>query len=280
MKHFDEDGYIEWVIPFLDEKQTSKEVDLIVKGLQLPINSKILDLGCGNGRLSVLLSKCGFNVHGLDSSEKLIAMAKENASEQNVKIDFCKGDMRKLPFKDNEFDGIFNFYSSFGFYDNEENITVLKEIRRVLKLQGKFLLETINRDTLSSSIQKNLKYDIIRRYMIEDIWNFNSITNKLTVKREVFNKNTLLGNAVLEIRLYSLSELMDMFSKASLSFIASHSNPFSHLYYSTDIKRLIIVGQKSASNYNILNSMIIADINNLDVQRISLESKLILELNK
>lgn len=64
----------------------------------------VLDAGCGEGVLSVMLAKKGARVVGCDLSEPNIARAKEYAKSEGVSVDFLVGDASKLPFPDKTFD--------------------------------------------------------------------------------------------------------------------------------------------------------------------------------
>jgi ubiquinone/menaquinone biosynthesis C-methylase UbiE len=68
----------------------------------LPTKSKILDVGCGNGVDCIYVKNKGYDVVGVDMSEKMLDIARSKYPE----IDFRLGDMRKLEFDKNEFDGI------------------------------------------------------------------------------------------------------------------------------------------------------------------------------
>jgi len=65
-----------------------KRIDFIARSLQnsLPVNAKILDVGCGNGVISRHLGRYGFNVTGIDVSEKAIEKAKSLNIYSNVKF--------------------------------------------------------------------------------------------------------------------------------------------------------------------------------------------------
>ncbi len=66
---------------------------------------KILDAGCGEGVLSVMMALRGANVSGIDMSEPNIEAAKNYANEAKVtSVDFRTGDAESLPFPDNSFD--------------------------------------------------------------------------------------------------------------------------------------------------------------------------------
>jgi len=65
-------------------------------------NSKVLDIGAGQGRLSSYLSKLGFNVMAFDISKEQL----EFLHKKYPKIDFRVGDAKNLPFNDNSFDAV------------------------------------------------------------------------------------------------------------------------------------------------------------------------------
>ena len=67
-----------------------------------PINSKILDIGCGNGRN---MKNTNYDFYGVDNCEKFVEMSKKITP--NVYL----SDMTKLPFPDNYFDGIISIAS-------------------------------------------------------------------------------------------------------------------------------------------------------------------------
>ena len=137
---FDEWYLKYWVRPITQER-TEREVDAIIRYLGLTCNSRILDLCCGQGRHSLELARRGYNVTGFDLSETLLAASQEQADKEGLKVNFVRGDMREIPFED-EFDGIFNFYTAFGYFEkDEDNEMVLRAASKALKPKGKFLLD-------------------------------------------------------------------------------------------------------------------------------------------
>jgi len=69
-------------------------------------SGKVLEIGCGNGRICIPLAKKGFDVTGIDISPIYIEDAKKKARKHKVKAKFIIGDMRNLPriFKKEKFD--------------------------------------------------------------------------------------------------------------------------------------------------------------------------------
>lgn len=105
-------------------------------------NKKILDVGCGSGVFIIEFIKRGAYVVGIDYSQKMLDLAKQelklnNISEKNYSIK--KASATKLPYKENEFDLIL----ATGLTDyltDEEDQEFLNEASRVLKRDGKIIV--------------------------------------------------------------------------------------------------------------------------------------------
>ena len=114
--------------------QVSFLMDVLKKGL-------VLDHCCGPSRLSIPLS-AHMPVVGLDLSTYLLQTAKKRAKQANTEdLYLVRADMRYLPFRSGVFDDVINFWTSFGFFSEEENEAVLREIATVLKREGIFALD-------------------------------------------------------------------------------------------------------------------------------------------
>ncbi|WP_348799578.1 class I SAM-dependent DNA methyltransferase [Flavobacterium adhaerens] len=115
-------------------------MDNLTHYLNLPEKAKVLDLCCGKGRHSIYLSQLGFNVIGADLSENSIAEANKN---QNTNLHFQVHDMREK--FDDKFDAIFNLFTSFGYFENDDdNLTTLKAIKESLTEQGFAVIDFMN----------------------------------------------------------------------------------------------------------------------------------------
>jgi len=99
---------------------------------------KILDLGCGNGRLLNYFAEKNISYTGLDNSEELIKSARQLHPKQSD--NFIVADMFLLPFEDETFDVIFCL-ASFHHLPNEKlRLQALREMKRVLKKDGVILM--------------------------------------------------------------------------------------------------------------------------------------------
>jgi SAM-dependent methyltransferase len=122
-----------------DVERADREVEFLTG--QLPAGGRILDLACGTGRIAAPLAKRGFEVAGLDISERALAVARDEAPE----LDLRHGDMRELPWEEATFDGVINLWTAFGYFETQSHDErVLAEIARVLRPGGMFLIDTVN----------------------------------------------------------------------------------------------------------------------------------------
>lgn len=112
-----------------------KEMEYFAKLLK-PYD-KILDVGCAAGRDCRIFRNKGLKVIGIDLSEKLVEIAKEN----NPDIEFKIADIRKIPFSSGLFCGLW-VNAVFHHLDKKDMIPTLKEFRRVLKTNGILYIRT------------------------------------------------------------------------------------------------------------------------------------------
>jgi len=70
----------------------------------LPQRGRVLDVGCGTGSLSLLLTEAGYEVAGIDFAPAMIERARAKAAEAGMAIDFAVGDAADPPFVAGSFD--------------------------------------------------------------------------------------------------------------------------------------------------------------------------------
>lgn len=104
----------------------------VIKYLKPTVADKLLDVGCGSGLFSDLVSLTGAKVAGVDASEQLI----DRATKRNPLIRFVTGEMEELPFEDNTFTVVCGF-NSFQYAANIESALV--EAGRILQPGGKLV---------------------------------------------------------------------------------------------------------------------------------------------
>lgn len=76
-------------------------------------NKKICDVGCGDGRHLVFLRKCGFDVYGVEITEKIVNKVKNNLLKAKIDADVRVGTNDNIPFKDNYFDYLLSWNACY-----------------------------------------------------------------------------------------------------------------------------------------------------------------------
>jgi SAM-dependent methyltransferase len=99
---------------------------------RLPIDGRVLDLGCGAGHDLSSMSDAGRLGIGLDYAEHIVQIARSISSSPVV-----AADMRSIPFRDQAFDGVWASASLLHLPRRDLSKTLL-EIRRVLRPEGYF----------------------------------------------------------------------------------------------------------------------------------------------
>lgn len=99
--------------------------------------ARILDPGCGAGRMSRYLDERGCDVEGLDLSPGMIAMARE----QHRDLTFTVGSLTDLPYPDGQFDGVLLWHSIIHTPPSGQDL-IFTEAARVLSSGGQVLVSS------------------------------------------------------------------------------------------------------------------------------------------
>ena len=217
-----------------DKQITNREVDLFTEFLGLDKNMVILDLACGQGRHSLELARRGFrNVNGLDRSHYLIRKAKNISAAEGLSVNFKEGDARKLPYPVDTFDIVMILGNSFGYFEStEDDLKILKEVFRVLKPNGKFLIDVADGNYLRENYSPRSWEWIDNKHFVCRERSLSSDNQRL-ISREVISnihKGVIVDQFYAE-RLYSresLNEILTQTGYKNISFMGD---------YATDSKR-------------------------------------------
>ncbi len=210
-----------------DKSITKNEVDLFTSLLQVSKDSTILDLACGQGRHSLELSRQGFlNVFGLDRSHYLIRKAKSIMQQEGLKVNFKEGDARKLPFPTDMFDVVMILGNSFGYFEStEDDVKILKEVYRILKPGGIFLIDVADGAYLKKNYLPRSWEWIDKKHFVCRERSLAKDDERL-ISREVIShveKGVLVDQFYAE-RLYTKDILGKMFSEVGYKKINFHGS--------------------------------------------------------
>jgi len=130
-------------------QHTIAEVDFILSLYPILPGSTILDVGCGTGRHSIEFARRGYRVTGLDLSEGMLAVARNNATVAGVTVRWIQADATNFQL-DEKFDvGLSLCEGGVGLIERGENaelhdLQIFQNIAAALKPNAPFVLTALN----------------------------------------------------------------------------------------------------------------------------------------
>jgi len=216
-----------------DYEEAQVFMDNITNYLNLPEDAKILDLACGKGRHSIYLNQLGYDVTGADLSENSIA---EASKFSNNKLHFTVHDMR-IPF-DEKFDAIFNLFTSFGYFENDEdNRTTLQAIKESLSEYGFAVIDFMNvHHVINNLVPEETKTVEGIEFKIKRYVKDNHIFKEIDFedKGEKFH-------FVEKVQALTLQDFEEMMEEAGIFLLDTFGDYKLKKFYKNDSERLIMV---------------------------------------
>jgi len=220
-----------------NETEAEEFLQTLTQYLQCKKNSKMLDVGCGEGRHAAFLQHLQFNVSGFDISPLHIQKAKQ----RNGLVHFFVHDMRHT-FPENNFDYVFNLFTSFGYFNDEkEDLKALQNMYAALNENGilviDFLNENVVRKNLIPSDSKTI--DNITFYQNRRIEN--NVVIK-TIQFKDFEENTQIFQE--KVKLYSKENITEMLANIGFKDFVFFGNYALDSFDIENSPRLITIAKK------------------------------------
>lgn len=122
-------------------KEAGFFINNLIDYLAPPKDAFLLDACCGKGRHALYMNQLGFTVDAFDLSANNIEHAKQY---ENDKLHFFENDIRQ-PLNQHKYNIVFNLFTSFGYFDNEEdNFQAIKALSGSLKQDGVLVIDFLN----------------------------------------------------------------------------------------------------------------------------------------
>jgi SAM-dependent methyltransferase len=203
-----------------------------------PEGGELLDVPCGFGRHSLPLARAGYRVTAVDRSQVLLdEAARRAAGERGPRL--VRADYRDLPLPDESFDAALNLFTSLGYLGDEEDTRVLSEIRRVLRPEGRLVIETLHRDWLVRHFQESRWMRVGEGRLMLEQGSWDPTSGLAQTTQTLVDPSGERESRIWSLRVYSATELVAMVSRAGFASARCHGDleggPFS-----TDT-RLVIV---------------------------------------
>ncbi|MBU7017549.1 MAG: methyltransferase domain-containing protein [Theionarchaea archaeon] len=241
---YEDDTFWEMVAPFLfDEMRwaaTPGEVDHIVELLGVDPPASVLDLCCGPGRHALELARRHYAVTGVDRTTVYLERAEKQAEKEGISIEFIQEDMRTF-CRPESFDGAIMMFTSFGYFEEDEDRIVLENVCKSLKDKGRLLLDVKGKEIVARTFterdwrEKDGIFHLEERKIVEN-WT-------RTNNRWIIIDGDSRKEVQFLLRIYSAHELCTLLQECGFSSVNVFGNmegkPYDHA-----AKRLIAVAQK------------------------------------
>ena len=224
-------------------ERAEREVDFMVDALGLPSGASVLDLCCGEGRHAIALARRGYRMTGLDLSAFHLRLARQAAKEAKVSVRWHRWDMREIPWE-GEFAAVINVFTSFGYLESdEEDFKVLAGVDKALKPGGRFFLDTINREMLVRHWEEHSWQEGHEGTVRLEDRRFDFLTGRQRNRVLSIDPDGTRSEHEIDLRLYTLKELVDMLSRAGL-VVRRTWGGFDGREYGLDSRRMIVLSEK------------------------------------
>ena len=240
---FDED-YLRIYRPQFTPERTAAETRFIADSLRAPAGGDVLDLACGFGRHAIGMAGLGYNVTGLDFNPRYLEIAAADAVAAGVTVTWRTGDMRALGFH-RAFDAVYSYFTSFGYFDDDENERVLAGIATALRPGGSLLLEMMNRDRLLTHPQQRTWSQREDGALLMEEITLEWVTSRVISRQHLIDPQG--GTQVTKefsLRTYTCAELSALLRRQGLSVRSVHGGIEGQPYV-PDSRRLAIVAERA-----------------------------------
>ena len=223
-----------------NESDAEEHIKLILQNIRLSSGAKILDMACGAGRHAIIFARKNFDVTAVDLSESLLAIAKKNADDENLKINFVHSDIRNFKSYD-KFNLVLNLFTSFGYFEtDEENFSVLRKAYDLLIDDGFFVLDFFN----SYFLQQNLVESSEENLGKVKIHQFRKIKENRVTKKIVITKNGNLSHFEESVRMFTKDELVNAIQNIGFDIYKTFGDFLGNEYEQFTSPRLIMICKK------------------------------------
>jgi SAM-dependent methyltransferase len=240
-RHFDDRFWL------LDGPLPPEQARFIKRALGLRKGQRVLDVPCGAGRTSLALAKLGVEVTGVDLRSKFTNRAKRRFRRAGLSGTFLVGDMCELDY-DAQFHAVVNWFGSFGYFSDAENLDVLRRFARAVRPGGRVLIHQVNRERILRNfrrVQRSTLREAGRRgpgtLTDRNRWNPQLERIEGTWTLELDGKK---ASYPMAMRLYTPGQLKALFTRVGLVPDRVYGGPPVAAAYTRSSRVMIAVGRK------------------------------------
>ena len=238
---------------YLNKERTKKEVLFICSLLPANNYKRILDLGCGDGRISIKLAEIGYIITGVDIDKDSINKARKIARRKKLNnLTFHLKDYRDFKSKIIQ-DAAILIYSSFGYTNDKNNLSILKHINTQLRKGGAILLDNLSpywaiskKEGFYKDITERLSETDRNKYGIKKVERLRKLIYNKRYEKTIYRitdfRNRVYRSEYKQ-RLFTIGDLTKLLTKSGFGKIKFFGN-FEGLKFNKKLPRVISYAEK------------------------------------
>jgi SAM-dependent methyltransferase len=190
--------------------------------LGLGEGSRVLDAGCGFGRVSLPLARLGASVLGVDQSAALLEEAERRRGDLGPeRLRYLRHDLR-LPLPESGFDVALSLFSSLGYGTDDEDAAILRTLASALRPGGRVAVDSMHRDVLAAhrAREANLAHRLPDGTLLIEEPRFDPVAGRVETTW-FWSGPAGSGTKSASLRVYTITELVRLMEEAGLRLEAA-----------------------------------------------------------
>ncbi len=225
--HYDEQADSYDILTQENSNIINKTIAKILKQNEV---KSVLDMTCGTGSQVFYLAKKGYEVVGSDINEKMLAIARQKAKEENLDIRFIEGDMRTLQV--GTFDAVITIFNAVGHLTKSDFEKTMINIASNLKSGGlyifdinnlSYLLKDNNITDLTIDRQKKSGDTAVRKMQYSTINKEGILASYTLLFKQEGDSEPEVSESAQTLQVYSAQKLKDMLEKNGFEVIEKYA---------------------------------------------------------
>ncbi len=252
-----DDTYLQ-VYHYRDPKEARRVVNWLASVCsELTCKDRVVDLACGAGRHAWLMAQAhGWSVTGLDLSPSLLTRARNKTFEQIQPLleqahphaqvpAFVRGDLRRLPFADERFSLATSFFTSFGYFEtDEQHRAALAEMVRILVPDGRLMMDLFNPEVVLRDMEP-VSEGKASTFFLREARTLNEAAQTVTKTMTILFRNGETRNVLERVRYFFRDELAEWLQRAGLTPESWHGDYNGVAFDPNKSQRLIVLARKT-----------------------------------
>jgi cyclopropane fatty-acyl-phospholipid synthase-like methyltransferase len=217
------------------------EADFLFHHLNMKPGQHLLDIPCGNGRLSLELSKKKLQVTAVDLSETFLASLNHKIQSEQLPIRTIHADMLSVHLE-GRYSGAICMGNSFGYFNAVKMDLFIEKISAALETGSRFLINSgMVAESILPNFSKNKSYTIGDIQM--DITNTYEVTDSYMVSTILYTKGGKTETHSFKHYVFTLAEVKRMLQKQGLETKAAYGS-VSEAVYKLGDPQIYLVAEK------------------------------------